>query len=320
MRRAFARRRADGYQLKERGIWARLFLNRVFRERALQRRARQEPLDDRLQITAPHEWLIVGGLCVMVATLIVFAVFGRVDRTMSLEAALVLPGERHQLVAPASGTVEDVFVGVTDTVDPGQLVARIRPSDAQHWQSVIVGLIDALEQGGQLDTATRTELVQALLVAGSAASPTGPIEVTSPHGGEVVALSMAPGQAVAAGATVGLVRAASSSRPEVVAFIAPGDAADLRSGMEARVSLGVPGESGGRVLRGRVTEVAARPGPPPGWLADQGLTIPQQAHLVRVALDGNEPGLLPPDGTVVSLRIVLGRESLVSLLAPGGGR
>ena len=296
-----------------------MFLNRVFRERALQRRARQEPLDDRLQITAPHEWLIVAGLCVMVAALLVFAVFGRVDRTMSLEGALVLPGERHALVAPASGTVEDVLVDVTDTVVSGQLVARIRPSDAQHWQSVIAEIMDALEQGGQLDDETRIELLQALLVAGSSASSTDRIEVTSPHGGELVALHMAPGQPVEAGATLGLVRAASTSRPEVVAFVSPGDAASLSAGMEARVSLGGPGKSGRQVFEGQVAEVSARPGPPPEWLADQGLAVPQQAHLVRVALAGNEPGVLPPDGAVVSLRIVLGRESLVSLLAPGGG-
>ena len=297
-----------------------MFFNRVFRERALQRRARQEPLDDRLQITAPHEWLIVVGLCVMVLVLMAFSVFGRVERTMSLEAALVLPGERHYLVAPASGTVEDVFVEVTDTVTPGQPLAHIRPSDAQHWESVIVGIIDALEEGGQLEEEVRIELLQALLVAGSATSSTAQMEVTSPYGGEVVALNLVPGQAVDAGASVGLVRAASTSRPEVVAFIAPSDAASLSAGMEARVSFGGPDDGGRQVFQGQVAEVSARPGTPPKWLVDQGLAIPQQAHLLRVALASNEPDVLLADGAAVSLRIVLGDESLVSLLASGSGR
>ena len=297
-----------------------MFFRQVFRERALQRRARQEPLDDRLQITAPHEWLIVAGLSAMVLALLAFAVFGRVERTRSFEAALVLPGERHALVAPVSGTVEAVLVGVTDTVAPGQPVARIRPSGAQQWESVIVGVIDALQQGGRLDEETRRELLQALLAAGSGASSRDPVEVGSPAGGEVVALNLAPGQAVDAGASVGLVRAASTSRPEMVAFVSPGDAARLRAGMEARVGVGGPGESGGQVLRGRVAEVSAQSGPPPEWIADQGLAVPQRAHLLRVALAGDAPGVLPADGTAVSLRIVLGRESLVSLLARGSGR
>lgn len=51
----------------------------MFRKRALQRRARQEPLDDRLQVSAPHEWLIVAGLVAMLLVLVAFAVFGGVD-------------------------------------------------------------------------------------------------------------------------------------------------------------------------------------------------------------------------------------------------
>ncbi len=42
-----------------------MFINRLFREQALAKRQRQEPLDDRLQVTAPHEWLLVAGLGVM---------------------------------------------------------------------------------------------------------------------------------------------------------------------------------------------------------------------------------------------------------------
>lgn len=56
-----------------------LFHNRMFRERALQRRARQEPLDDRLQVSAPHEWLIVAGLAAMLLVLAAFAVFGGME-------------------------------------------------------------------------------------------------------------------------------------------------------------------------------------------------------------------------------------------------
>lgn len=197
-----------------------MFVNRVFRERALQRRARQEPLDDRLQITAPREWFMVAGLCVMVLVLAAVSVFGRVERTLSLDAALVPPGERAYLVAPESGDVEDT---------------------------------------------------------------------------------------------------ATTSRSDVVAFISPADAAILSAGMEARVGFGGPGDGGRRIFEARVEEVSARPGTPPEWLADEGLAIPREAHLLRVALIGEEPDALVVDGGVVSLRVLLGRESLVSFLWPGSG-
>ena len=63
-----------------------MLFNRMFRERALDHRARQEPLDDRLQITAPHEWLIVAGLGLMLLVLITYGVFVRVERTASYDA------------------------------------------------------------------------------------------------------------------------------------------------------------------------------------------------------------------------------------------
>ena len=296
-----------------------MLFSRIFRERALERRARQEPLDDRLQITAPHEWLIVAGLGVMLLAVIAYGVFGRVDRTVSYEAALVLPGERHNLVSPVSGTVVDVLVEVTDTVASGQPIAYVQTSAAQHRELVIMGIIDALEESGQLMEGSQRELLQALLAVGSAAESAAKTEIISPYEGEVVALDLAPGQAVHADASVGLVRAASAGQPEVVAFVSPEDAVRLRVGMEAHVNVCSPGGGVGRVFLGRVADVSARAGAPPKWLSDQGLAIPQQPHQLRVALVGDKPDLPMADGAGVSLCIVLGRESFASLLVPGGG-
>ena len=299
-------------------VWSRLFLNRVFRARALQRRARQEPLDDRLQITAPHEWLIAAGLGVIVAALVAFSVFGRVERTLSLEAALVIPGERHYLVAPVSGTVRDVLLEVHDAVAPGQPVALIRPFDAGHWTSAIAGIVTGLEQNGQLDEATRSELLRALPISPTDSSASS-IEVSSQTGGEVVALNLAPGQVVDAGALVGLVHAAPAGRPEVLAFVAPSQAATLSVGMEARISIADPDGGAVRILDGQVEEVSARAELPPDWLAEKGLAIPGQAHRLRIALVGDGSGAVPADGAVTSLQILLGRESLLSFLTTGDG-
>ncbi len=83
----------------------------MFRERALERRARQEPLDDRLQITAPHEWLMVVGLVLVVVTLALYGTLVRVERSVSYDAALILPAaaaapaEAVALVSPADAAL-----------------------------------------------------------------------------------------------------------------------------------------------------------------------------------------------------------------------
>ena len=38
------------------------FQSKVFREEPVARRARPDPLDERLQVTGPHEWMVLAGL------------------------------------------------------------------------------------------------------------------------------------------------------------------------------------------------------------------------------------------------------------------
>ena len=289
----------------------------MFRERALQRRARQEPLDDRLQITAPHEWLIVAALVVMLIALVAFGFAGSIERTASYEATVVLPGERHYLVAPASGTVIDVLVDVTDTVTPDQPIAYVRTSEAQHWESVIAGIVGDMRENDQLADEAQQELLRALLAVGAAAESTSQAEIYSLYEGEVAALDLVPGQPVSTGDPVGLIRAAAAGQPEMVAYVPPGEAARLRAGMEARVTIGDPGGGGEHVFPGQVVAVSAQPVTPPRWLAAYGLAIAEERYELRTVLS-DEPNLPLADGSGVSLRIVLGRESLASILAPGG--
>lgn len=292
--------------------------NRIFRERALQYRARQEPLDDRLQITAPHEWLIVAGLGAMLIALIVYGVLGRVERTVSYDAVVLLPGEHHHLVAPASGTVADVLVEVTDTVSPGDPVAYVQTTGVQHRESVILEITNALEMSGQLEEEDRQGILKALSDVGSRGESASQSAVVSPRGGEVVALDIVPGQVISAGASVGLVRTTRDGEPEVVAFVTPDDAVRLKAGMAARVRVGSAVVADERIFQGRVTDVSKRAYSPPGWLSNRGLAIPRRSHRLGVTLvnDGTEHPL--GDLTAVSLQIVLGQTSLASLLAPGG--
>ena len=288
----------------------------MFRERALLRRGRQEPLDDLLQVTAPHEWLILAGLAATLAALIAFVLFGRVDRAATFDAVLVSPGERQSVIAPVSGTVTDVLVAETDMVARGQPLAYIQTFAAQQRQLVIVEIIDTLEKKGQLTEGAREELLLKLLAAGGTTEPLA--EIVSPTDGRVVSLDLMDGQPVTEGDSLGFVRLDSAGPPEVVAYVAPADAARLEAGMEASVGVAVTGGTPDRVLQARVAEVSRRADEPPRWLLDRGLTIPQEPHLLRVT-PAEAWTDIPADDANVSLRVVLGRETLASLLAPGSG-
>ena len=91
-----------------------LFYHKVFREEAVARRARPEPLDARLQVTAPHEWMVLAGIGLSLLLFLVWAAFGSVERRLSVEAVLVRPGERHAVTSPVSGTVVETAAAVGD--------------------------------------------------------------------------------------------------------------------------------------------------------------------------------------------------------------
>ena len=298
-----------------------MFFNRLFREQALAKRHRQEPLDDRLQVTAPHEWLLMAGLGLVSLALLVYGVVGSVERSLSYDAVLVLPGERHPVTAPASGTVVEVLAEVGDTIEPGQVIAQVWTPADQQRESATLRIAELLgEDAGQTDEAS-AELLRLLLSATKAVASGGFAaggDIVSLTGGEVMTLDLTPGRAVAGGETVALVRTAVPGQLEALALVPSDEAARLEAGMEARVSVAAVNREAS-VFPAKVAAISDRPVILPDWLGGLGLSASAGSHLVRVSMVNDGTGQAAADGSLGSLRVVLGRSSFLSLLAPGDG-
>lgn len=299
-----------------------MIFHSIFREQAVANRQRQEPLDDRLQITAPHEWLLVAGLGVMLAALLVYGLVGSVEHSLSYDAVLVRPGERHAVTAPAAGTVVEVLAEVGDTVEPGQAIARLRTAADQQWEAAAARLAQSLAQNEGPEDAASVELLRLLLAAtdaGPGGSAVSGRDVVSLVGGEVMSLDLRPGRPVTAGAPVAIVRSQSPGPLEALALAPPDDAAGLEVGMEAQVRL-ARGDPDQEAFQARVVDISSQPAPAPEWLAALGLPAGEGgARLLRVSLVGDTPGPAVADGDAGSLRVALGRSSFLRLLAPRSG-
>ena len=57
------------------------FQSKVFREESVARRARPDPLDERLQVMAPHEWMALAGLGLSLLAFLAWGAFGRCNAT-----------------------------------------------------------------------------------------------------------------------------------------------------------------------------------------------------------------------------------------------
>ncbi len=256
----------------------------------------------------------------MFLALLAYGAVGSVERSLSYDAVVVLPGERHSVTAPVTGTVVEVMVEVGDTVEPGQAIARVRTHADQQWESATLRLTELLrEDEGQEDGAS-AELLRILLAATSAEAGGGFAvggDIVSLIGGEVVSISLVTGHPVAAGDLVALVRTDTPGPLEAVALIPTGDAAGLDAGMKARVRV-TGGNGDAEVIQAQVASISERTVTPPGWLSELGLRA-ERGHLMRVTLADGPPASAVADGQIGALQVVLGRSSFLSLLAPGGG-
>ena len=290
--------------------------SKVFREEAIARRSRPEPLDDRLQVTAPHEWLVLTGVGLALLALLAWGVSGRVERSLSVDVVLVQPGGRHAVTSPVSGDVVEVLAEVGDFLAAGQAIARVRPLEARREARITGRIVDAVEEELRGDAAA---LREALLAA---ANRLGAVErlagesIVAPREGTLVAHGLTPGRPVRAGETVARLRGRSEGDWQALAFVSSTEAGRLAGGMDADVRVALPGWPAPSAFEARVAEVSPRPAAAPEWLAGLGLSTPAPAHLLRLVL--NEPPPQPLDGAGGRARIVLGRQSPAALLLAGG--
>ena len=292
-----------------------MFRSKVFSERALALRARPEPLDARLQVTAPHEWVALAALGLALLALLLWSVFGAVERSVTVSAILVQSGERHVVTSPVSGHVVEVLAGVGDALADGQAIARVRLPEAQRQTRITGRLLAAVEESaernaGGFQPALLSAIGEELRSVELAAAES----IFASHEGTLVSHELAPGKQVRVGDTVARLRG-SSDRPQgtwqALAFVPAEDAANLVAGMAAQVAVASPADA--VTLDGQVLEVSSRPVNAPEWLAELGLSSAAPAHLLRIALD-DPAGAKLADGWAGTARVKLGRRSLAALL------
>ena len=291
----------------------RLFDKSLFREQAIASQGKTERLDVLLQVTAPHEWVILTGLALVLLGAGAWSVFGSIESRLTTECLLVWPGDRRAVLAELSGAVADVLVDTGDTVQSGQAIARVTRPELRRSLRIARARVAGLETrppGEQL-RAAHAELADLEMI-----EAVGDI-IVSPWAGEVAALALTPGQTVAAGSEVAWVRSGSGGPLEAVAFVAPAQAAQVAAGMAARVLAPTPEGRGVSVLEADLVAVSPRPSPPPDWFAGLGFPAPDRGHLIRLSLR-SAPDRARDDGEPCRLDVVTRRQAPIRFLARAG--
>lgn len=281
-------------------------------------RNRRQQLDHLLRITAPHERIILAGIGLVVLALLLWALFGSIARSITVDGLLIAPGERHEVVSIEPGYLEKYLVRPGDHLDSDDPVARQSVPELDRETAVVAERVALLEES-ILRAGSGSAVLHAQLQAAEAAliqmkARRSARELIISHiGGQVMALQAVAGEYLPTGKTVALLRDVEHEPFRAVLRIDPHLAQRVAPGMQAEIEIATPAREG-QPLHGEVTRVVS--GPLPGWLAAMSPGVPESMHRIDVVLHGAE-ALEVADGTPCRVRIQLGRSPLTALFEPG---
>ena len=277
-------------------------------------RNKYQQLDHLLRVTAPHERMILAGIGLVMLALVVWALFGSIVRSVTVDGILFEPGVRHELVSSEPGHLEAFLVGPGDHVEAGDPIARQSVPELDGETAVLRDRVEMLKTelrqvGGEgsglpsLLTAAQVALVQ--MEARRSAREL----IVSPVAGTVTALRSAPGEYLPAGGGVAQLRETEDQPLQAVVQVAPRMAKRIQPGMRASIEVVMP-DGATRWLDGEVASVTR--GPLPNWLPSLQPAVPNATHRVDVVLH-HASDLSLPDVTPCRVRIVLGQQPITAL-------
>ena len=135
----------------------------IFRKVALDRLASPEQLDQAMHATTPGGWLALGAIALLLTVAVSWGVAGAVPEKIPGQGILVKSGGIYEVVPLEGGRVTDVAVNVGETVNEGQVVARVAQPELQDKLTEARNHLEDLRLSQQrtAESASRERSVQA---------------------------------------------------------------------------------------------------------------------------------------------------------------
>ena len=101
----------------------------IFRKVALERMSSPEQLDQLITITSPLGWLSLFAVGALLASAVFWGMYGSIPTKVQGQGILLRKGGLVGIQAQTSGTITTINVEVDDSIEEGDVVARIRQDD-----------------------------------------------------------------------------------------------------------------------------------------------------------------------------------------------
>jgi len=97
----------------------------IFRKIALERLSSPEQLDQLMRITTPKGWVALISIGILLASAVCWGIWGTIPDKITGQGILMKSGGVFNIVSNSTGLVQNLYFGVDDIVQRGQVVARV---------------------------------------------------------------------------------------------------------------------------------------------------------------------------------------------------
>jgi HlyD family secretion protein len=101
----------------------------IFRKVALERLSSPEQLDTVMQVTGPRSWIGLGGLLLLLVTVVIWGWLGSIPTRVQAQGVLLRRGGVFDVFSVGTGPITDLLVSEGEEVRAGQLLARVDQPD-----------------------------------------------------------------------------------------------------------------------------------------------------------------------------------------------
>ncbi|NOZ22283.1 MAG: NHLP bacteriocin system secretion protein [Planctomycetes bacterium] len=101
----------------------------MFRKKALGKLQSPEQLDELMKVTRPRGWVALLALCAVVATAVLWGIFGRIPTRVNGEGMLIRPTGVFNVPSNGAGPVARMLVAEGDMIKANQVIAEITQVD-----------------------------------------------------------------------------------------------------------------------------------------------------------------------------------------------
>jgi len=104
---------------------------KIFRDKALDKLASPEQLDQLFQVVSPRGWITLATIATAIPLMIIWSIFAQIPVNVEGRGILVYPRQVLSFQSPVNGQIIDINVAAGKRVEAGQVIARISLPDIQ---------------------------------------------------------------------------------------------------------------------------------------------------------------------------------------------